>query len=321
VTRALFAVLLLTPFVAGSPPAVDPFGDNAPNCVIGPATVVGTEGSDVITGTPRHDIIAALGGNDTIVGNGGDDTVCGGAGDDTITTRDVNTRTNLVMVLGEEGNDTVTMLGAPTGKSANYFASGGPGDDRIDCGSANNSQLDYAEASRPVVVDLAAGAARGEGRDTFKRCGGVQGSRFSDVLLGTARRNGFSGDRGDDRISARGGDDVIFPGAGNDRVDGGTGVDHVIISGSQGATVNLRNGHARGEGIDTLRRLERVDGTTGPDVLVGDANANVLIGDDGNDRLFGGGGRDSLDGRAGFDFADGGAGRDSCRAEERRRCP
>jgi trypsin len=46
------------------------------------ATIVGTEGDDVIMGTPRADIIAALGGNDTVFGSGGDDLICGGDGDD-----------------------------------------------------------------------------------------------------------------------------------------------------------------------------------------------------------------------------------------------
>src|SRR4051794_41901529 len=45
-----------------------------------PATIVGTEGVDVIRGTDGPDVIAGLGGDDVIFGLGGDDLICGGAG-------------------------------------------------------------------------------------------------------------------------------------------------------------------------------------------------------------------------------------------------
>ena len=46
------------------------------------ATIVGTQGDDVIIGTPGRDIIAGLGGDDVIKGLGGHDLICGGRGDD-----------------------------------------------------------------------------------------------------------------------------------------------------------------------------------------------------------------------------------------------
>src|SRR3989442_11159085 len=48
------------------------------------ATIVGTEGDDVIVGTSGDDVIQALGGNDVIDGGDGNDLICGGAGDDVI---------------------------------------------------------------------------------------------------------------------------------------------------------------------------------------------------------------------------------------------
>src|SRR2546426_8207084 len=48
------------------------------------ATIVGTEGNDLITGTSGDDVIQALGGNDQIDGGDGNDLICGGAGDDII---------------------------------------------------------------------------------------------------------------------------------------------------------------------------------------------------------------------------------------------
>ena len=46
------------------------------------ATIVGTEGDDVLTGTAGNDVIVGLGGNDVIRGLRGDDLICGDAGRD-----------------------------------------------------------------------------------------------------------------------------------------------------------------------------------------------------------------------------------------------
>ncbi len=46
------------------------------------ATMVGTQGRDVIRGTGHADVIVALGGNDTVIGRNGKDRICGGKGKD-----------------------------------------------------------------------------------------------------------------------------------------------------------------------------------------------------------------------------------------------
>lgn len=48
------------------------------------ATIVGTDGADVITGTSGPDVIATFGGDDSIRSLGGKDVVCGSAGNDFI---------------------------------------------------------------------------------------------------------------------------------------------------------------------------------------------------------------------------------------------
>jgi len=84
------------------------------------ATILGTEGDDVIDGTPGPDVIHGLGGNDRIHGLGGDDALCGGDGDDRL--------------FGEEGND-ILDGGAGNdrllGGDGNDSMSGGAGDDRL----------------------------------------------------------------------------------------------------------------------------------------------------------------------------------------------
>ena len=47
-----------------------------------PATIVGTNGDDVLSGTSGADVIVADFGNDFVRGRGGDDVICGGGGDD-----------------------------------------------------------------------------------------------------------------------------------------------------------------------------------------------------------------------------------------------
>jgi Ca2+-binding RTX toxin-like protein len=46
------------------------------------ATIVGTDGDDVLVGTEGDDVVWAGGGDDLVVGRGGDDTICLGEGDD-----------------------------------------------------------------------------------------------------------------------------------------------------------------------------------------------------------------------------------------------
>lgn len=56
----------------------------APTCGGSEATIVGTDGDDVLVGTPGDDVIWAGLGDDSIVGLGGKDIICGGSGDDEI---------------------------------------------------------------------------------------------------------------------------------------------------------------------------------------------------------------------------------------------
>ena len=68
-----------------APPPAPPPPPPLPPVVIcrgAPATLIGTEGNDVLRGTARRDVIHGLGGNDTIRGLGGNDRLCGGTGRD-----------------------------------------------------------------------------------------------------------------------------------------------------------------------------------------------------------------------------------------------
>jgi glucose/arabinose dehydrogenase/PKD repeat protein len=80
-------------------------------CLGQAATIVGTEGNDVLKGTKAHDVIAGLGGKDKLKGKGGNDLLCGGAGKDTLK--------------GGGGDDGLK------GGGGRDVCKGGPGDDRV----------------------------------------------------------------------------------------------------------------------------------------------------------------------------------------------
>jgi parallel beta-helix repeat protein len=92
----------------GAPPPSPPL----PTCLGLEATIVGTEGDDVLMGTAGDDVIVGLGGDDEIEGLGGDDVICGGDGED--------------LLRGGPGDD---MLDGGMGSDV---LRGGPGNDELD---------------------------------------------------------------------------------------------------------------------------------------------------------------------------------------------
>ena len=72
-----------TPGPAQPPPATQP-SPEATTCSGERATIVGTQGRDVLRGSAGRDVIAGLGGNDRLSGLEGNDLICGGKGRDTI---------------------------------------------------------------------------------------------------------------------------------------------------------------------------------------------------------------------------------------------
>jgi hypothetical protein len=83
-----------------------------------PATIVGTNGSDVRVASPGRDVIAGLGGNDTLSGLAGNDLICGGAGKDNL-----KGGKGKDTLLGQKGKDTLK------GGGSRDFCKGGKGND------------------------------------------------------------------------------------------------------------------------------------------------------------------------------------------------
>lgn len=92
----------------------------APTCAGKVATIVGTDGADVLRGTKKADVIVGNGGDDRIFGLGGNDIICGNAGADYVLGGD-----GADLIIGGYGNDRLI------GSNGNDDIRGGRGDDYI----------------------------------------------------------------------------------------------------------------------------------------------------------------------------------------------
>lgn len=122
----------------------------APTCNGQTATVVGTDGDDVLVGTEKKDVIVALGGDDAVRGLGGADVICTASGADTIR--------------GESGGDLVRSGGGADilkGGEDNDLLRGGGGGDRLSGGSGADGLRGGTGADK---------CRGGPGRDTKRSC-------------------------------------------------------------------------------------------------------------------------------------------------------
>lgn len=276
-----------------------------PTCMGVKATIVGTEGDDVLVGTDGHDVIVGLGGNDQIEGLGGDDLICGGDGDD--------------FLYGGDGQDAIH------GGQGNDFIDGGAGNDN-GCNGGNLCGLHGGPGNDQIYggagIDLIYG---GEGDDQLfggDDQDGIHGGPGNDYIDGGPGNNmdcydssacGLRGDEGDDTIIGGDGVDYIHGGPGNDVLDGRGG--HNLIYGGPGDDI-LTNGDDGNEGCSV--GTCGLYGEEGDDILNGGAGMDSLYGGPGNDVLHGGGNWDILDGGLGDDQLFGGEGDDELRGGEGR---
>ena len=99
---AAVGVMALVAQTGAQTQAPTPRGQAPHTCKGKPATIVGTNGSDVRKGTPGKDVIVGLGANDKLSGLAGNDLICGGAGKDTL-----NGGKGKDKLYGEAGKDTL----------------------------------------------------------------------------------------------------------------------------------------------------------------------------------------------------------------------
>lgn len=244
-----------TPSGGGTPPAgggTPPSGGGtqqptqtpARRCAGLAATIVGTEGPDVLNGTGDRDVIVGLGGNDLINGFGGDDVICPDDGDDVV---DAGPGDDLVVasngadgIRGDVGND--DLAGGPGADDVRGgpdvdALSGGPGDDRLRGGAGVDSlrggtgaDVLRADAGADLLFgDTGGDTLRGDDGDDQLRGGPgrdlLVGGRGADLALGKASNDRIFGGPGNDALFGNDGDDRLVGGAGGDRGVGGKGRD------------------------------------------------------------------------------------------------
>jgi len=216
----------------------------APMCGGKRATIVGTNGDDVIQGTEKADVIWAGPGDDTVYGGLGNDIICGGAGDDLIhggrgnDWLDGDAGTD--RVFGDLGDDHV---GGGAGNQDEVSGglgidtvNGGPGNedlvrgdygyDRMDGGPGSGDIASFATSvaglkGSGVWVSLPRHKALGDGHDRLFRFESIEGSAFRDTLIGDKHPNVILGGPGNDTIKGGGGRDTLNGGQGDDRCHGG----------------------------------------------------------------------------------------------------
>ncbi len=213
--------------------------DPIPSCRGRPATIVGTNGNDLIEGTRGQDVIWAGAGEDTVFGALGSDLICGGPGNDYLDggrgNDFVDGGNGTDRVTGGLGDDTV--LGGPGDRDevAGYLGvdvvNGGPGNedlvhgdygyDLMSGGKGGGDIASFATAvsgggGAGVWASLEAHRAFGDGHDKLSGFESLEGSAFDDVLIGSKGDNAIDGGPGDDRL---------FGGGGKDQLDGGEGTD------------------------------------------------------------------------------------------------
>lgn len=230
-------------------------------------------------------------------------TVEGSAGPDDIT---VHSSGGIAYAFGRGGNDSIRIVGIPDapqsirnttpefGAIVLVHASGGDGDDLIDAVAGRHEG--------------------GEGNDTIRAGGIVDGGGGDDWITGAATDDTLMGGRGDDRLDGGTGADHLDGGDGDDTVQsgqtvksggsdvlrGGSGSDKLIagrsaMTSTKGKPVPVMECSNRDVRARTAALL---DGGPGNDVVCGGDGSDRLVLDAGEDVLHGGGGVDTLDASA-----------------------
>ena len=275
----------------------------SPTCRGRAATIVGTEGNDVLVGTSGRDVIVGLGGRDVIQAEGGNDLVCGGETPfevdeegEFIAERISGGAGNDVLVggggydevYGEDGDD--VLLGGQLFDTVD----GGPGRDRVRGGEDEDDV--YGGPGRDAIF----GDAGNDDLTPGTGGGPAHGGAGNDELIGSPVADTLHGDEGNDVLAGDRGNDRLFGGPGRDVASYMT--ISAACSGCPQApriavTVNLRTrvGGGGAFGLDRLSKIQGAYAGSGSDTFIGNAGNNLFYpGEGGSATVRGGAGSDTL---------------------------
>ena len=282
--------------------------------------LLGNAGNDILYGGNNNDTLGGGEGEDTLDGGAGDDTLDGGAGTDTASYASATSGVRIYLTLAEPqaaggaGSDTLMSIENLIGSAFNDKLVGTGGSNRLEGGAGTDvldgrggadvmiggdgSDLYVVDDVGDVVTETNANPAVGGSDWVQSHLGAYTLPALVESLL--VMTTGAASGTGNEL------DNVLWSGAGNNVLDGGNGNDTASFAyATAGVTVSLAAPSAQntsGSGVDTLIRIERLEGSPYADKLTGDANANILSGLAGNDWLAGGLGNDQLRGDAGSDI-------------------
>ena len=312
---------------------------------------MGGDGGDYLSGDKGDDSVAGDAGDDSLNGGLGNDVIEGGSGVDLMwfgrskvgVTVDLaegqasgmgRDRMSGIEDLGGTYRGDDTLIGDESANMLQGFGGddvirGEGGDDRLLAdqgddlydGGLGRNVIDYRYSYYgPVIVNLLAGSATGDGEDIFVSINDVTGTQYSDLLIGDDAANILNGLGGDDILRGGVGDDTHLGGRGWDVMFGGPGDD--VLEGNQGfdgadygraggpVSVDLSMGSATGTGPHHLKRRRRLRLGLRRHAR-GDDASNIVNGRAGNDSIDAGGGDDLIQGGPGDDNYLGGEGVDT----------
>lgn len=279
--------------------------------------LTGTAFDDTLIGNNANNILSGGLGNNTLEGLAGADTLVGGAGVDTASYAHASagvissltttfTSGPTVNQLGDAAGDSYVSIENITGSNfddtlignlnANTLTGGagnnileGMGGADVLIGGTGSDTASYAHATALVNASLTDPLILGSGfvirgdalGDTYNSIENLEGSDFSDILVGDAQANILSGNAGDDKL---------IGGLGGDTLNGGLGTDTASY---EYATLDVvasltDNSIAQGEAVgDIFNDIENLTGGSGNDTFTGAAGsiANAFDGGAGNDTV------------------------------------
>ncbi len=310
-------------------------GDAAGDQLTSIENLSGGNGNDTLTGDAGDNVLTGNAGNDTLAGGAGADSLIGGTGTDTAdyaqSTAPVVVALTAVSGVTQSGDaagdtyDSIENIVGSTfgdhlvGSSVVNELRGGTGDDLLEglggadslVGGAGTDTASYAHATTGTtasltvsggftqgVVPVPSGDAAG---DTYDSIENLEGSDFSDILIGNGNANTLSGGEGGDTLEGMAGGDVLNGGGGINTAS----YEHWEGAFSAGITASLTNpsSNTGDAASDTYRDIQNLKGSNFNDTLTGDSAANSLTGGAGDDQLEGMAEADVLSGGTGSDTA------------------